>query len=493
MSKRFTILALFLLLAPAQAFSAATWAAYTTDNFTLYSDADEEEMSALVRNFEVFRLVTLAMLNLADQPENERLTIIVLDTARDFGRIRGGLEAAGFFYHSIYGPRMIIGPPDRAGSRDTLFHEYVHYLMNQRSALNYPLWYREGLASMLETTEIAESAIFVGQPPAGYVRRLALGFDASVHDLVDPDQGKVGGFYPTSWLMTHYLLLGSFSDSARKRSLVDYLRRYDAGEDAVAAFTQSFGVSLGEMRRQITAYGRRGTVPGLEWPRIAYSGRVSRMALEQGQHLHLLGDIAVERELYAAAHYYFDRFEELDWDSPLRTSVMSRRAIAYAHDEKIDEGDAILDQLLALDVSEPAVLADIAHYEFDRYTYDRDNGGDSGLLHLDRSIEYGKRAVAGDPEDIEALYYLGLANELKGNLQVAADTLLEAYDLSPSIPRLNINLARVLVKGGQKDLAAYLVSRLYSATHSDEGRELYRTIRKEIEDGNVDLKKLDPP
>jgi tetratricopeptide (TPR) repeat protein len=152
-------------------------------------------------------------------------------------------------------------------------------------------------------------------------------------------------------------------------------------------------------------------------------------------------------------------------------------------------------KLLTHEISDANVLADVAHYEFDRYVYDRENDGDSGLTHLDRSIAYGERAVEKDPQDIEALYYLGLANELKGNLQAAADTLLKAYDISPSIPRLNINLARVLIKGGQRDLGAYLISRLYSASHSQEARAEFKAIRQQIEAGEVDsaLEKLDPP
>jgi tetratricopeptide (TPR) repeat protein len=481
----------------AQAALANEWIAHTSDNFTLYSDADEEETVALLGDFEVFRLTALATLNLPDLPESERLTIVVFDTARDFGRIKGGLEASGFFYHSIFGPRMMIGPAGRSEvTQLILFHEYVHYLMNQRSTLNYPPWYREGLASVLQTTDITDSAILVGKAPAGYARALELGFDASLHDLIDPDfDGEIGGFYVTSWLITHYLLIDSFSNPARKQATTDYLRRYDAGEDAVEAFTQSFGVSPGEMQREIAAYGRRNALPGFSWPRIQYSGALSRRALEPGEDLYLLGDLAVEQDEYESAHYYFDRFEKLGIDSPLSTNVVSRRAIALVHEEKIEEGDELVAELLAQEIGDADVLADVAHYEFDRYVYDRDNNGGSGLTHLDRSIEYGERAVEKDPQDIEALYYLGLANELKGNLQAAADTLLKAYDISPSIPRLNVNLARVLIKGGQRDLGAYLVSRLYSATHSEEARAEFKAIRQQIEAGEVDsvLEKLDPP
>ena len=52
-------------------------------------------------------------------------------------------------------------------------------------------------------------------------------------------------------------------------------------------------------------------------------------------------------------------------------------------------------------------------------------------------------------------------------------------------------LARVLVKGRQIELASYLLSRVYSATHSEETRTRIRAIQDAIESDDFDIASID--
>lgn len=133
------------------------------------------------------------------------------------------------------------------------------------------------------------------------------------------------------------------------------------------------------------------------------------------------------------------------------------------------------------------ILADIAHYSFDRYILQSSRSESPDASGLDRAIDFGTKAVAATGTDLEALYYLGLSYEAAGKLQNAADTLLLAYDLNASVPRLNHGLARVLVEGGQTELATRLVSRLYSASHSEQARARYVEIRDALAEDEPDL------
>jgi hypothetical protein len=252
---------LFSLLTSSTAFSAE-WYAVSSDNFTVYSDAPADDTRALVEKFEIFRASALAVLGLRDEPEKQRLLIMVYDTARDFGRI-SPKNAAGFYYDSIFGPRMLMRSLGRdTADQEVLFHEYVHFLMNQRSTFNYPRWYAEGLATVLETTEI-EDSILVGNPPLYAGRAIALGFRPTVHGVVTGTVGADNGFYLTSWLLSHYVSLGN---PTRRKETTDYLRRYDAGEDPVAAFEASYGISTTGMDAELAAYARRGKLNALKAP-----------------------------------------------------------------------------------------------------------------------------------------------------------------------------------------------------------------------------------
>jgi tetratricopeptide (TPR) repeat protein len=456
------------------------WYAVSSDNFTLYTDAPEDQTKELVEKFEIFRRSALAVLGLPDEPENQRLVIMFYDSARDFGRISPGGNVAGFYYDSIFGPRMLLRDVGRgATDQQVLFHEYVHYLMNQRSTFNYPRWYAEGLAGVLETTEI-EDSIVVGNPLPYAARAIGLGFRPLVHDVVSATVDAEDGFYLTSWLLSHYVSLGN---PTRREQTSDYLRRYDAGEDPVEAFAASYGISTTEMDAELAAYARRGTLNVLKAPRQPYSGSLSTRVLDQDEALLLLADIAVEVDALEAAHHYFD--EASGADSAFRSKLMGRRAIAYIHERKVGEGDELVRRLLEESSEDSQVLGDIAHYAFDKFV-EIETGRFAGdaAAELDRAIEYGVRAVAADPSDLEAQYYLGLSYEAAGRLQNAADALLNGYDLSPS-PRLNQALARVLIKGGQHELASYLLSRMLSASHADEWRAGLRAVIAALEDGNV--------
>lgn len=92
--------------------------------------------------------------------------------------------------------------------------------------------------------------------------------------------------------------------------------------------------------------------------------------------------------------------------------------------------------------------------------------------------------MEADPGNLEAHYYLGLCYEAVGQLQNATDALLRGYELSPS-PRLNVALARVLIKGGQHELASYLLSRMVSASHDEDWRSSVHEIVADLEDGKL--------
>jgi tetratricopeptide (TPR) repeat protein len=176
---------------------------------------------------------------------------------------------------------------------------------------------------------------------------------------------------------------------------------------------------------------------------------------------------------------------------------MARRAIAYVHEKKVSDGDELINRLLEEGSGDPQVLGDIAHYAFDKFVEintGREDG--SATAELDRAIQFGLRAVEADAANLEAHYYLGLSYEAAGRLQSATDALLDGYDLNPTSPRLNLNLARVLIKGSQHELASYLLRRLYSASHADDWRADLRAIIDDLEDGEADIanhERLVPP
>lgn len=476
----------------------AQWAAYTSRNFTLYSDARQNEVLELLRDFEEYRRVALAVMSLPDQPENQALKIVYPTREADFRVFGTAVNVAGFFYHREFGPRMVIRGASRRGvanaaavaaDRRTLYHEYVHYLMDQRSGRNYPPWYREGLAQVLMMVDPSESTIRIGMPLN--VNWRAVG--TTVDDLIDTDyDGNTGGFYAMSWLLTHFLTVDASDKPQRSRQFADYLRRYDAAENPLEAFSASFGESTSAMQRTLEAYRQQRTLKVLQVPRSPYDGEVSRRELQDGEELYLLGDLAVELYSSASALRLFETFANAHRDSPLRFKVLGRRGVALAHEDRIDEGDAVVGELLALNLDDGDIFADIAHYYHDRFQIQSRTALGDARANLEDSIRYGQLAVERNARDLEALFYLGRAYGFSGAHELAVETLLKAFEQAPGVDEINLALARALYQTRNVDDAVLLLTRNLSATHSEQARQRYRDLIRQMQEGNVDEEFLDP-
>jgi hypothetical protein len=137
---RFRIV-LATLLGLSASLAHAEWALYSSKNFRLYSDASETEVLVLLNDFEEYRRIALTVMNLSDEGEDQALKIVHLTRTADFRALGARANIAGFFYHEEFGPRIVMrGALSRRGSsaqaadnadRTTLYHEYVHYLMDQ--------------------------------------------------------------------------------------------------------------------------------------------------------------------------------------------------------------------------------------------------------------------------------------------------------------------------------------------------------------------------
>jgi tetratricopeptide (TPR) repeat protein len=487
------------LLAVFASAAHAEWAAYTSKNFTLFSDAPQSQVLELLRDFEEYRRVALAVMSLPDVADDQALKIVYPTRSADFRVFGASDNIAGFFYHGEFGPRIAIrsaasrwgvGASTAASAdRQTLYHEYVHYLMDQRSGLNYPPWYREGIATVLMMIEPAESTINVGMPPRVEWRRIG----ATVEDIVDTDyDGEIDEFYVMSWLLTHYLTIDAVDKPQRRQQMADYLRRYNAGENPLEAFKASFATTAADMQRAVEVYRQQRTLKVLRVPRFQYTGGVTKRALEEGEELYLLGDVAVELYEGAAALDKFDEFDKRYGDSPLRFKVMGRRAVALGHEDRYDEGNALVEQIVALNLDDGDVFADVAHYFHDRFQVQSRENDAGASASLERSIHYGELAVERNARDLEALFYLGRAYGFGGNYEMATRTLLRAFRQAPGAEDINFSLARVLYQSGNTRDAILLITRNYSATHSADSRKRYGELLQQMKDGKVDHELLDP-
>jgi hypothetical protein len=126
--------------------------------------------------------------------------------------------------------------------------------MDRHSRMNYPRWFSEGYAELLAGMRIDEETVLVGLPNEAMRRTFAQGGALRVSSVIDLEFDQGFAFYMTSWILVHYLLLESVPNVERWQQTLEYLRRFDAGDDPVAAFEQTFGTTGRDMDRLLNAY-----------------------------------------------------------------------------------------------------------------------------------------------------------------------------------------------------------------------------------------------
>lgn len=486
---------MLLWVAPA---SARDWVAYSSDNFTIFSNEREPTVINVLTQFEVFRVVALTTLGLRNMRQSERLKIVMYGDRSDFRDILHDRAIAGAFIDTEMGPRMLVGPGMfELKSQEILFHEYVHHLLNQHSSLSYPRWYQEGLAELLQTTQIYADKISVGHPSkarAVWLRespRLSANRLITSQDRKRQDSDFEGRFYASAWLFTHFLSMNAYGEHPEYRGqLADYLKRFAAGEDPEAAFQVSFGCTSEEMDSRLDQYQRQRKFVVLQSPNFGYHGTIEKRVMPAAEAAVLKSELAMSTGQDDLVLRYLADLRAADVTRPEVAAGFALRAVVRNH--KDDIAGAAADSMAALNAAprNAAVLAYLLHYESD--IYDRmAKAGQHDVAQLRKVIELGRAARDADTLNPLVYFFLARAYEAQGDLNRAIDTLGEAYGKLPPMPRNWLELVRLLVSVERFDEALPLAEQLYGWAHREPAREMLSTLIDQIKRRQVDPKLFD--
>ncbi len=215
------VLVLALSLCPATAGAgdlpsafSRTWCTFSTDHFELITDLPKHQATAKIERLDRFRQMFLVLFAEAQDRSWVPLQMLGFRRAKDFKELTDAQHYSGITIPSLHRYRLLFGPEQRRGVRDTDLHEYAHYLVRSQTQQNYPLWYDEGLASYLSAVNLRRD-----QPVLGYLDRKirfakTLGRGISYEevlqatDFVGWSKKKVAAFYEKSWLLVHFIRLG---------------------------------------------------------------------------------------------------------------------------------------------------------------------------------------------------------------------------------------------------------------------------------------------
>jgi tetratricopeptide (TPR) repeat protein len=235
---------------------ADDWHEASSEHFVIYAEEDEKEIRKYSDRLERYHSAMSAMLSLEEEIEpspSNRVTIYVVSSQRVVQKLHGSGAKSQFikgFYMPVAGGSLAIIPPiDVLGSKASnselvLMHEYAHHFMAMNAPIVVPRWYGEGFAEFFATARFEQDgAVGLGLPAQHRAAELSRASEVSIDQLLDSKlyfankSKSYDNFYGRSWALFHYL----FTDDARRKQIVDYLKRLNRGETALAAATAAFG------------------------------------------------------------------------------------------------------------------------------------------------------------------------------------------------------------------------------------------------------------
>jgi tetratricopeptide (TPR) repeat protein len=270
------------------------WIKLITPHFELYGNTRESDARAMLGQLEKFRHVVSRFLGLTNASQQRALVFYFHD------------EDSFTPFKPLYGgrPRPIIGlhvedPLDQGfalsrqarGALTTrvVFHEFTH-LLTARQFRHTPLWAVEGVAEAFSTLENRGNRFDIGVAVTNHVfhllrhqavplrELLSVSFDSPEYN----EENRAGGFYATSWALTHYLLF------ARRGFESDVMAAYaglsSTTTNRLEAFRLAFGSTPEELQPHLEVYLRGGkyTVVRQTYEKLAEI-RPARVPLQAGE------------------------------------------------------------------------------------------------------------------------------------------------------------------------------------------------------------------
>ena len=243
------VLAATLALVAGSARAARTdWRETVVGKFHLFSTLSDSATRDIARQLEAFEQTVVAVLRV-EEPLPDKPTYIYILNHSDFERyaMKSGM-VAGFFIMEDFANYLVI---DRSFGfdvvRESVLHEYTHYVQFNTSTIRFPPWYYEGYAELFSAFKLKDDYVELGGVPKNVHMSLDRFDWIPVERLLAIKKGdaewrsarSVTQFYGESWALVHYLL---FDNAALFGATLAYLTNVDLGYPEADAFARAFPI-----------------------------------------------------------------------------------------------------------------------------------------------------------------------------------------------------------------------------------------------------------
>ena len=443
----------------------ANWIVVNSPNFEIMSTLSTEETMELATDLERFRALIHAVTTTPKKESPVPTRIVAFASPSQYIPFAPARQTAGFFNDAVRANTVaLVDQSNVLDARTVIFHEYVHFILQNGTTVTYPLWYNEGFAEVLSTVRAHKGNLVIGALPRIRISAFTHGNwlpmrrVLEVTDYSDLTSDQVGMFYAEAWALAHYVTL----DRNVPGSLERYLALREEGIPPQAAYLEAFGESIADSENSIRRKLRKGDwrLHGIPIDKLDYDATPAttrrpgedEVATRLGMLHFVAGDWDDARKLF---------------ESALVVNAENARAIAgmgdtYKFQKQFERAEPYFRRAVELAPDDPYNQLDLAEFLHD-YALEQPKGQERSRLMREARNAYAK-ALELDADAPETHLMIGRTYLAAGEDPFLAMAPIErAYMALPAVQDVTYSLAEAYLANHKEAEAQALLRR---ALHS---------------------------
>jgi tetratricopeptide (TPR) repeat protein len=470
------------------------WLQVRSKNFFLVGNASEKDIRKVgikLEQFrETFRLVFANTSLVSTIPTN--VIVFKSDSAfKPFKPRRADGKAdnfiAGYFQPGEDANYITISAEgDDTQMYSTIFHEYVHFLVNTNFPKSeVPQWFNEGLAEYYSTFAIENDQIAkLGLPDSNHLYLLKQTKLMPLEQLLKVSNRQLHAqgdhsrsiFYAESWALVHYLIQTG-KDAKLSKFLLAVVNRTPQDK----AFQDAFQITYAQMESELKKYVSKNSY---QYHNITFKNKLDfdtgmqTAPYSEAETNARLGDLLYHTNRADDAEPFLAAALKLDPNMSVANTTLG---MVKMRQRKFDEAKQYLEKATAGDQKNP-----LAFYQY-AYLLSREGSDEFGYA---RSFSKGtvekmrtalKWAIAIAPDfgaTYELLAFISLVNN--DEVDEAVALLKTALKYQPGNERYTMRIAELYARQGKFDDATAIASK-FAQSDDDELRSRAESLAAEIQ------------
>lgn len=462
-----------------------SWLEVQSEHFTITTDMTLEDAEELARDLELFRAAVLVMSNAGSLESSVPTRVFFFARESSFRSFRSASDVLGYLRATLRANFVAIVDQRSIDVARVLRHEYVHFLVRNRSRRVYPMWYDEGFAELLSTASQVGEHVAIGMIPEDRIRELkrapwapirhVLAYGGAQASSLEP----VAIFYAQSWALLHYLSRDMEHAARLGPSVEVYLDQIESGADIDTACQAAFGISVDELDEQVRLHLRGGsfTPLGVRTDRLQWPEQTTSRPLSRAEVAERLGELSMAGGNTENSEAFF------------RAALAADPTLARAHAGMGDVlkttelwADAERHFAMAADLGPDDPLNPLDYGEYWLTRARQEDDPDARRVQLERARELVLRARDLDERKPEPWAVYGATFLLEGeDPSRGIESLEQALQLLPSSTDVQLMLAETYVGVGRKPEARALLGRILSWSHEGESAQKARELAARLD------------